>query len=529
MISPEKMIRINLIPDERSRLKGKERVFQKKKDTLEQNSHIQGTFRVLSERFFAKHFKGKRFEDEKGENQEQEKTLRSLGKKITLGTLDLGAKICGMKFAWDGLRFATQSYFTKKEREELFEKYRRYHQDRKDYEAGNTLVQEAMRNKRVEFEKKVEDSAFMTQAQKEFLFHALEDLHEKSKQDKKRDEVWESKQREKIFQKTIRTRIELVTVLKEAINSAMMVSNLFTLRMVGYGAFSLVEKYRQVNDEFDLKQKEGLERSKLQIKKWVLEGFKETRKKLRFVKEKMGREKRPFKKTVRLGKAVSFLLFTSSLAGAGYQEYQEHDSSGFSQTWQDSTDLHLDELLQSWEEKSTMDVLKEKGEKRLDRITLGLRKEKRDKSKLSEEQKEQDATSKVHLAIGDFHFSHDIQGNVLSLVSEQPLVFSPQDKLELHTLLLPQWQDVSFAKSLPIHEQTPWKEQIEQEASFCYVYLLLLEDLQKRGFHESREALYLTNTLKESLQILEERYGKIFSLHHPRFQKSIPSLAQTPE
>ncbi|PJE76358.1 hypothetical protein COV05_04965 [Candidatus Uhrbacteria bacterium CG10_big_fil_rev_8_21_14_0_10_48_16] len=221
---------------------------------------IKSTFIGAYERFASK-FKG---EVQPDQEKSYEGTIGDLAKNAATGFLSVVASYTGVKIVADLPQWLYQKYFTNPaERQRIKEAFAL-----KETELGDTTDPSAIDQKKARLEEAINASKFLTTEKKAELLTRLQDTVETYEKEDKAKRAERDEKIAKLLDEAIQTRVKNTQVLKEALNSALMVTGLSAMRGVAYGAVSVYERHKEVMA--------SPERSASYFKEMVVKGFTET-------------------------------------------------------------------------------------------------------------------------------------------------------------------------------------------------------------------------------------------------------------
>lgn len=302
----------------------------------------KASFKETMEKFYKKHLKGERLPSEEETDISRTEALKHAG----ISMIGVAASIGGVKLLADLPRWLVQKYYTTQEQKRLSS----------SFEAGEASVEnkepeDAIKEKATALEKAIDDSKYLSVAQKEKLKTDMRGVQDRYDQDLTMTRKGRAEAVAKLLDETIQTRVKGVTVVKEALNTVLITTGLSTLRAAGYWAVSVYERYQKVSKE----KKEG-KRSESLAKELVVNGFKETWSKLSFKGEGTKREK-----------VMAFVAASGTImrfVGIGGAAFNEIAGRGVSEA--------IDGMLSAWEQKSATEFISDNFERNLSRVTAGL-------------------------------------------------------------------------------------------------------------------------------------------------------------
>lgn len=305
----------------------------------------KASFKETMDKFYKKHLKGERLPSEEETDISRTEALKHTG----ISMIGVAASIGGVKLLADLPRWLVQKYYTTQEQKRLSSVF----------EAGEAVAEkaekeetgDAIKEKAAALEKAIDDSKYLSAVQKEKLKTDMRGVQDRYDQDLTMTRKGRAEAVAKLLDETIQTRVKGVTVVKEAINSVLWMTQLSTLRAAGYGAVSVYERYQKVSKE----KKEG-KRTESLAKELVVNGFKETWSKLSFKGEGTKKEK-VLAATAAVGTIMRFV-------GIGGAAFNEMAGRGVSEA--------IDGMLSAWEQKSAAEFVSDNFEANLQRATAGL-------------------------------------------------------------------------------------------------------------------------------------------------------------
>ncbi|MBI4435705.1 hypothetical protein HY630_03470 [Candidatus Uhrbacteria bacterium] len=189
-----------------------------------------------------------------------------------MGVLSVVASYTGVKFIADlgakGWQYIVSNPAERKRIQEIFLA--------KERELGETTEPTAIEQKKAKLEEAINASKFLTKEKKaELLARLNKTVDEYESKDKALHEERDGKILN-LLKEAIQTRVKNTQLLKEGLNSALMVAGLSAMRGVAYGAVAGYERYKKVAQERAEGKREGG-----QFKEWIWKGFTETLNNLR--------------------------------------------------------------------------------------------------------------------------------------------------------------------------------------------------------------------------------------------------------
>src|SRR3989338_5133509 len=241
----------------------------------------KASFKTTMDSFWKKHLKGERLPEE---DEKTDVTRAQTAKLVGTSLFGAAASIVGFKLLADLPRLVVQKYYTTEEQKRLSAAFEAG--EKSVEEEGKEGTSDVVKEKAVALEKAIDDSKYLSAAQKEKLKEDMRGVQDRYDEDltmtrKKRGEAVA-----KLLDETIQTRVKGVTVVKETVNSVLALSSLSALRGAGYGAVALYERYQKVSKE----KKKG-KRTEALAEELVVNGFKETWNKLAWKGEGSKKEK----------------------------------------------------------------------------------------------------------------------------------------------------------------------------------------------------------------------------------------------
>ncbi|MBI2473285.1 hypothetical protein HYV70_01895 [Candidatus Uhrbacteria bacterium] len=228
---------------------------------------IKKTFRGAYERFISR-FKGEvQPEDEKG----AEKRWGDVAKNAATGFLSVVATYTGAKLVADLPQWLYQKYWTNPAERQRIKEALASKEKETDETAEPTIIDQ----KKARLEEAIHASKFLTAEKKLELLAKLKDTVETYEKEEKALRTERDQKIAQLLDEAIQTRVKNTVVLKEALNSALMVTGLSAMRGVAYGSVSLYERYKEVSQE----RREG-KRTGGQFNEWIVKGVTETAHKL---------------------------------------------------------------------------------------------------------------------------------------------------------------------------------------------------------------------------------------------------------
>lgn len=216
----------------------------------------------------AKRFMSKfRGEVQPQDEKEYKASLGDVTKNAATGFLSVVGSYTGVKILADLPQWLYQKYWTNPaERQRIKDALAA-----KEVELGETTEPTAIDQKKAKLEEAINASKFLTKEKKAKL---LGRLHTTVDDYEKKDKTLRTERNEeiaKLLDQAIETRVKNTQVLKEGLNSALMITGLAAMRGVAYGAVASYERYKQVAKErTEGKRKGG------QFNEWIVKGFTET-------------------------------------------------------------------------------------------------------------------------------------------------------------------------------------------------------------------------------------------------------------
>jgi len=228
---------------------------------------IKTTLQSAYKRFISR-FKGEvQPEDEK----EYKNTWTDVAKKAATGFLSVVATYTGAKLVADLPQWLYQKYWTNPaERQRIKEALAS-----KERETNETTEPTVIEQKKARLEEAIHASKFLTAEKKLELLSKLKDTVDTYEKEERALRTERDQKIAQLLDEAIQTRIKNTVVLKEALNSALMVTGLSAMRGVTYGSVSLYERFKEVSQE----RKEG-KRTGGQFNEWIVKGVTETLSKL---------------------------------------------------------------------------------------------------------------------------------------------------------------------------------------------------------------------------------------------------------
>ncbi len=306
----------------------------------------KASFKTTMDSFWKKHLKGERLPEE---DEKTDVTRAQTAKLVGTSLFGAAASIVGFKLLADLPRWVVQKYYTTEEQKRLSAAFEAG--EKSVEEEGKEGTSDVVKEKAVALEKAIDDSKYLSAAQKEKLKEDMRGVQDRYDEDltmtrKKRGEAVA-----KLLDETIQTRVKGVTVVKETVNSVLALSSLSALRGAGYGAVALYERYQKVSKE----KKEG-KRTESLAKELVVNGFKETWNKLAWKGEGSKKEK-----AIAFAAAAGTVLRFVGIGGLASTEIM---NEGVSEA--------IGKTLSAWEQKSAGEFVADNFEENIHRVTGGL-------------------------------------------------------------------------------------------------------------------------------------------------------------
>ncbi len=255
-------------------------------------------------------------------------------KGIAAGLMSVVASYTGIKIVADLPEWLTQKYFTSQERSRIKAALKA-----KETELDRAGAGDALEAKKLHLEESINASKFLTKEKKVQLIKELKDVIETRNagvllaRDKRDQEI------AKLLDQAIQSRIKNTQVLKETLNSALMVTGLAAMRGAAYGAVALWERRARLMQDERFKAGKiarGLDPQPNFINDLIIGGMQDTWKQLKGG----GAE-------TKAGKAVNFVQgLTIVMRAAGFAEL------AISEILQEGGPSSMIEAsLKAWEEK----------------------------------------------------------------------------------------------------------------------------------------------------------------------------------
>lgn len=232
-------------------------------ETRDRWESITASFRSAYDRFMSK-FRG---EVQPQDEKEYKASWGDVAKNAATGFLSVAASYTGVKILADLPQWIYQKYWTiPAERQRIKDVLAA-----KETELGERTEPTAIDQKKAKLEEAINASKFLTKEKKAEL---LSRLHATVNEYETKDKALRTERNEKIaklLDQAIETRVKNTQILKEGLNSALMVTGLAAMRGVAYGAVASYERYKRVAKERAEGKREGG-----QFKEWIVKGFTET-------------------------------------------------------------------------------------------------------------------------------------------------------------------------------------------------------------------------------------------------------------
>jgi hypothetical protein len=212
---------------------------------------------------FLSRFRG---EVQSEQNPDYKANMTDVAKNLATGFLSVVGSYTGVKVLVDLPAWLYQKYWTNPEERQRIKEALASTESEVDETQPTPLEQ-----KKARLEEAINGSKFLAQEKKTELLAKLHDTVETYEHEDRALRVERDEEIAKLLDEAIQTRVKNTQVLKESLNSALMVSGLAAMRGVAYGSVAAYERYKQVAQE----RKEGT-REGSQFKEWIVNGFKET-------------------------------------------------------------------------------------------------------------------------------------------------------------------------------------------------------------------------------------------------------------
>jgi hypothetical protein len=212
----------------------------------------------------------------RGEVQPQEEkdyksTWGDVGKNAAVGLMSVAASYGGVKLAHDLPAWLYQKYITNPGERKLFqESFRAFKKAEEDVSEASIIEQ-----KKAALETAINESKFLTKEKKKDLIKEMRDTIQKYAT---KEAALRTERNEKIailLDEAIETRVKDAQVLKESLNTALMVSGIAVLRGAAYGSVAAYERYKKVANKIAKERAEG-KHTESQFNEWIVKGFTET-------------------------------------------------------------------------------------------------------------------------------------------------------------------------------------------------------------------------------------------------------------
>ncbi|MBI5794298.1 hypothetical protein HZA87_04450 [Candidatus Uhrbacteria bacterium] len=289
-------------------------------------SHLSDSFRHSVDRFKAR-FRG---EVTPQDEKDYKPTGTDVSKNIAAGLMSVVASYTGIKIVADLPEWLTQKYFTAQERKRIKEAL-------KSTEAEPDNVREdviSLETRRTKLAEAIRASKFLTVEKQKTLIQQVEDALNATNKENLLARTERDEEIARLLDEAIQSRIKNTQVLKETLNSALMLTGLSAMRGVAYGSVALYERYARLSEE---KKARGLAPG-VGFNRLIVDGMKET-----WAQLKGGGAE------TKTGKALNFVQgATTVLRAAGFAEL------AISEMMQEGGPSSMIEAsLKAWEEKGT--------------------------------------------------------------------------------------------------------------------------------------------------------------------------------
>lgn len=199
------------------------------------------------------------------ERGERPLTKLEITERVAASLAGAAATTFGVMLPVDAARYMSQRYFVRREREAIGEALRAAVQER--------VASDGVGQRAADLAARIEASKYLTPEKRRVLQERLEQVMERHAEEKGQIDKAFAKEAGELLSDAIRTRITGTKVVKESVNTALMLSGLSVLRGGAYGAIALAERWRAMTKEATP------ERGQMRIKQFIIEGFTEWSKK----------------------------------------------------------------------------------------------------------------------------------------------------------------------------------------------------------------------------------------------------------
>lgn len=213
--------------------------------------------------FLRTHFKGEVIEAEPGPIG-----TTDVAKALGVGMLGAAGSMLGVKSVADVARYLPQKYYTSQERARLLGTL-------ETEAAANPEAPSPVADRAAALKSRIESSTYLTKKQKEEMMANVDAIHAQNEGEVASLEQRRSQDVARLIDAHVTTRVKGTTVVKESINTALMLTGLSAARGVAYGGVAMYERYQNVSKEMEEgKRTEGF------MKEMFVNGFKENWQKL---------------------------------------------------------------------------------------------------------------------------------------------------------------------------------------------------------------------------------------------------------
>ncbi|MBT6253741.1 hypothetical protein HOI83_00695 [Candidatus Uhrbacteria bacterium] len=185
---------------------------------------------------------------------------------VAAGLVGIAMTRTGTKFFADLPQYATQKYFTSKERSSILSAI-----ETSDLGPESNDGASAVERKNQMITDRINESTFLTEGKKAELIGRLTGITEKYSGEFANLEEDRNQEFAEALEESIQSRISNTAMLKETLNTALIATGIASLRTVGYSAVALYERHKKVSSEMKEGKREGNYFSEL-----VAGGAKET-------------------------------------------------------------------------------------------------------------------------------------------------------------------------------------------------------------------------------------------------------------